>query len=313
MELKIDRQNRDYWYGAINRNYDEVSSVYGRSEMYQVCYKLIVNRIEEEIGSFSNLIQIYGVVGVHKKKRVQFIYFKNDYVDCGTLEEGNTLYDDVYYKLVKEAKIRNCIFAKGENESISEILNDTLWILCCNIKDICHIFNKDVFGIEKKLSFYVRFEKYKKREKRQITEKMFLKEMNRLLFDNSEEHTAVTELDTLLYSPKILDIWSVSGYKNIFDFVEVEFKMLSNKPKEKRIDILKRNKGRLIRECFRLLESKYKYYKFGVPVEYLKLIKLRITSQTTLVCLFELKQIEGVDKETGFLKDKSRKELEKGD
>ena len=66
-------------------------------------------------------------------------------------------------------------------------------------------------------------------------------------------------------------------------------------------DIIKRNRNRVIKKALLVLEDSKEYTKFGVPVNFLKPYRITLTAQLKCIVQFELKQINGFDKETGFM------------
>lgn len=112
----------------------------------------------------------------------------------------------------------------------------------------------------------------------------------------------VEEIDKALFSPKISDIYSSPGRRDVLDFVEVTFPVPSSVTRAECRDIVKRNKNRVIRKTLCVLEDSKEYTRFSVPVNFLKPYKIMLTAQAECVVQFELKQIKGFDEVTGFMK-----------
>lgn len=318
-------QKAEYWMGKL-RSIDFNVKV-------SLAIEALIELLKNRVGDLGNLIQLFGSSLRSPGSRVLNVFYTNPDTEVCVLniKENSESYEQFrelarylfhkkfptedFTEFFASESIEGFFQEKSPNRpySFNKLFTDILQ----EINILNPVMNQDVLGFNKKMGFCahiknlelpmnlnafleIMYSKYHLCDENIVVKETAVKERG-AYYSKYNPVTVIEEIDRILFTPKIGEIRSSSRRRDIFDFVEVKFSILSSITRTECRDIIKRNKHRVIRRALCMLEDSKKYTKFGVPVNFLKPYRIMLTAQSECVVQFELKSIKGFDKETGFM------------
>lgn len=320
----LNLQKEEYWVRTL-RSIDF-------NEKVSLAIEALLELLKSQVGDLENLIQLFGSsLGSPGSRVLNVFYINQDAEVCVlNIRENSESYEQfrelVRYLFNKKfptedfteffasESIEGFFQEKSLNRPYS--FNKLFVDILQEINILNPIMNQDVLGFNKKMSFYrhlknlelpmnldafleIMYSKYSFCKDDTKTKTSFNEKVSQ--YSKYDIATVEEEIDRFVFAPQVSNIRSFSKRPDIFDFVEVTFSILQSITRAECRDIIKRNRNRVIKKALLVLEDSKEYTKFGVPVNFLKPYRITLTAQLKCIVQFELKQINGFDKETGFM------------
>ena len=312
--FSFDRKTDEYWeelfdsckfdernYNRLECNGSVVSTIY--TNMFLDYLKTF---IIEKIGNLSNIFAFY-YEELTYNIRIIFIDKNTGYLNNFEITEKDECWFEIYRKTIEKF---NSMKPTSDFINICGIMDfneykDSIIYLEEKLICITNCSFRDLMDRPCMSTLFRKFEQVKL-DKSDVSIEYFLSE----LYRNSARKRIweSDELERILMKPKISDIYSSSGYKHIFDFIEMEILIVSTIDKKMAKSIISKHAKEVINTCLNILKEDKRFKKFGIPISFLKVSNCCVSNQHYFVVRFELKNIEGFDRKTGFEKENNGEE-----
>ena len=301
MISKVRFQSAEYWEDFFKSPFKNLDKS-NESELLKIlsdCFYCSVSSYTP----LENIVMINCSEG-NLAMRIIYVVDDDDKLDCIRLGQGLEVWENIHYDFC---------YVFEENEDLAkellkgESLYSSVGLFYESMKRLIAIYSESSDKVFEDIFGDIKSTRYKEKLKtslnytgtrKNITLSRILSSVDKTMnmyytFDNEE-------VGEVLYKPKLIDIRTSTGSKKSFDFIEVEASVMTSVPLEKVKSIINKNLKCVVKDYLEVVKNSSKFKKFGVPVNCLKIGKITFTNRHTLNIVFELKQLQGFDRETGF-------------